>query len=162
MADKPLSVSGHDQSVLLGGTIHSNKASTVTKRPQASPKDTVPPMDGRGRCGSSRSATVRDRPRVLGAKGKTAWSGPRKTQGCGRLPKSAWGWCFGSPKLPEPSVGGGEMVGGWRGERTRGRNPSAAGDSAGNANAQSQRENTAGAAVWLGDRRWKMLRVSAF
>ena len=73
----------------------------------------------------------------------------------------AWGWCFGSPKLPEPSVGGGEMVGGRRGERTRGRNAGAAGDSAGNANAQSRREHTAGAAVWLGDRRWKKLRVSA-
>ena len=161
VADEPLSVSGHDQSVLLGGTTHSNKASAVTKRPRTALRIQFSRWTEEGaadRLGLLLSETDLE---SWGAEGKPAWSVPGKTPGCRRLPESAWGWCFGYPKLPEPSVGGGEMVGSWRGERTRERNPSTTGESAGNAKAQSPWEHTAGAAVCLGDRRWKKLRVSA-
>lgn len=98
VADEPLSVSGHDQSVLLGGTTHSNKASAVTKRPQDSPEDTVLPMDGRGRCGSSRSATVRDRPRVLGRGGEARVVSSRKNPGLQTSPRERLGLVL---RLPE-------------------------------------------------------------
>lgn len=71
----------------------------------------------------------------------------RKPQSCRHLPESFWGWYCGYLKLPGPSVGGGGMVGGWRGERSRGRKPSAVADSAGNANAENPWEHTAGAVV---------------